>query len=264
MMNKVALITGGAKGIGGAIAERFVEAGAAVSVFDLDGAAAQQHADQLSLKGRVIAIQGDVTHEEDASRAVKETVAHFGSLNVLVNNVSIDVPGSVVGMTTSAWDEQIAVNVKGAFLLSKYAIPQMANGGGAIINVSSVCPFMSWTGGIGYETSKAALIGLTRNLAQQYGKDKIRANAVCPGYVNTPLVEEWLKTQPDREQAVRQVVAAHPLRRIGSLREVAEAVLFLASDAASFITGAALEVDGGMSIVLRSVEYGLGVSPGAR
>jgi NAD(P)-dependent dehydrogenase (short-subunit alcohol dehydrogenase family) len=253
MKNKVALITGGAKGIGGAIAQLFVEAGAAVSIFDLDGAAAQKHAEHLSPQGRVIAIQGDVTNEEDVHRAVTETVARFGSLNVLVNNVSIELPGSVVEMTASAWDQQLAVNVKGAFLFAKYSIPQMANRGGAIINVSSARLSISGTGGIGYETSKSAIIGLTRNLAQHHGRDKIRANAVCPGYISTPVLDEWLKTQPDPEQAMRQIVDAHPLRRIGSPRELAEAVLFLASDAASFITGATLEVDGGMSIVFRSV-----------
>lgn len=248
MIGKVALVTGGARGIGGAIAERFVAAGAAVSIFDLDGAAAQQQADRLRPKGRVRTIQGDVTNEDDVYRAVKETVEHFGSLDVLVNNVRIDVSGSIVGMTASAWDKQLAVNVKGAFLFSRHAIPHMAGRGGAIINISSVRAFGSYLGGIAYDTSKTALIGFTRTMALHHGKDKIRVNAVCPGYVNTRLLDEWLKTQPDPEQAMRQVVAAHPLGRIGSPREVAEAVLFLASDAASFITGAALEVDGGMSI----------------
>ena len=248
MKGKVALVTGGARGIGGAIAERFVEAGAAVTLFDLDGSAVQPHADRLTSKGRALAVTGDVTNEDHVCRAVERALECYGQLDVLVNNVGIDVSRPILELHASAWDKQLAVNVKGAFLFSKHAIPSMMGRGGAIVNIASVRAFVSYAGGIAYDTSKAALIGFTRTLALDHGKDKIRVNAVCPGYVDTPLTEEWLKTLADPEKTMRQVVAAHPLGRIGVPRDVAEAVLFLASDAASFITGAALIVDGGMSI----------------
>ena len=244
---KVALVTGGAVGIGAGIAERFVEEGASVAIFDINGEGALQRADQLRAKGPVLAIQGDVASEESARSAVERTVAQFGSLDVLVNNAGIEVAGPISLMKSEAWDRQLAVNLKGAFLFSKYAIARMLGRGGVIINISSVRAFVSYQGGIAYDASKAALIGFTRALALDHGQDKIRVNAVCPGYIDTPMTEEWLKTVPNREETMRQVLAVHPLGRIGTPRDIAEAAVFLASDAASFITGTTLVVDGGMS-----------------
>ena len=244
---KVALVTGAAVGIGAGIAERFVEAGASVAIFDINGEAARERADQLRAKGQVLAIQGDVASEDSARSAVERTVAQFGSLDVLVNNAGIEVAGPISLMKSEAWDRQLAVNLKGAFLFSKYAIARMLGKGGAIINISSVRAFVSYPGGIAYDASKAALIGFTRALALDHGQDKIRVNAVCPGYIDTPMTEEWLKSVPNREETMRQVLAVHPLGRIGTPRDIAEAAVFLASDAASFITGTTLVVDGGMS-----------------
>ena len=244
---KVALVTGAAVGIGAGIAERFVEAGASVAIFDINGEAARERADQLRAKGQVLAIQGDVASEESARDAVERTVAQFGALDVLVNNAGIEVAGPISLMKSEAWDRQLAVNLKGAFLFSKYAIARMVGRGGAIINISSVRAFVSYPGGIAYDASKAALVGFTRALALDHGQDKIRVNAVCPGYIDTPMTEEWLKSVPNREETMRQVLAVHPLGRIGTPRDIAEAAVFLASDAASFITGTTLVVDGGMS-----------------
>jgi NAD(P)-dependent dehydrogenase (short-subunit alcohol dehydrogenase family) len=245
---KVALVTGGAVGIGAGIAERFVAEGASVAIFDINGEGARERAQQLGGPGQALAIQGDVSSETSARDAVQQTVAHFGSLDVLVNNAGIEVAGPISDMKSEAWDRQLAVNLKGAFLFSKYAIPPMLGRGGAIINISSVRAFVSYPGGIAYDASKAALIGFTRALALDHGKDRIRVNAICPGYVDTPMTEEWLKTVANREETMRQVLAVHPLGRIGTPRDVAEAAVFLASDAASFITGTTLIVDGGMSV----------------
>ncbi len=244
---KVALVTGGAVGIGAGIADRFVEEGARVAIFDINGEGARLFADRLRAKGMVLALEGDVASEESARSAVERTVAQFGSLDVLVNNAGIEVAGPISLMKSEAWDRQLAVNLKGAFLFSKYAIARMLGRGGAIINISSVRAFVSYQGGIAYDASKAALIGFTRALALDHGQDKIRVNAVCPGYIDTPMTEEWLKTVPNREETMRQVLAVHPLGRIGTPRDIAEAAVFLASDAASFITGTTLVVDGGMS-----------------
>jgi len=244
---KVALVTGGAKGIGAGIAGRFVEAGAPVTIFDLDGEGARQHADRLRTQGPILAIQGDVSNQAAVSRAVEDTVEQLGSLDVLVNNAGIEVVGQIAGMKTEVWERQHAVNLKGAFLFCKYAIPKMLGRGGVIINIASVRAFVSYPGGAPYDSTKAGLIGFTRALALDHGKDKIRVVAICPGYIDTPMNEEWLKTVPDREETMRQVLAAHPLGRIGTPRDIAELALFLASDAASFITGTALVADGGMS-----------------
>ena len=244
---KVALVTGGAVGIGAGIAERFVEEGASVAILDINGEGARDCADRLRANGATLALEGDVASENSARSAVERTVAEFGALDVLVNNAGVDLSGAIHDMEVKSWDRLISVNLKGAFLFGKFAVPHMRQRGGAIINISSVRAFVSYAGGIAYDSSKAALIGFTRTLALDLAAEKIRVNAVCPGYIDTPMTEEWLKSVPDREETVRQMLAVHPLGRIGTPRDIAEAVLFLASDAASFITGTALVVDGGMS-----------------
>jgi meso-butanediol dehydrogenase/(S,S)-butanediol dehydrogenase/diacetyl reductase len=247
LKGKVALVTGAAAGIGAGIAERLVEAGASVSVFDIDGEGGQKHAARLLLKGQAIAITGDVASEDDVQRAVEETATRLGTLDVLVNNAGIEIADTITSFKTADWDRLLSVNLKGAFLFCKHAIPKMAGRGGSIINISSVRAFVSYAGGIAYDSSKAALIGFTRTLALDHGKDGIRVNAICPGYIQTPMTDHWLSTLEDPEGTMKQLLAFHPLGRIGTPRDVADAALFLASDAAAFVTGAALIVDGGMS-----------------
>lgn len=246
--NRVALVTGAAKGIGAGIAERFLEAGAAVVVFDIDGPGARAVAARLGAGGRVAPIEGDVSREDQVRGAVDSAIAEFGRLDVLVNNAGIEVPGTLPDYTSTQWDRQLGVNLKGAFLFAKYAVPHMRGRGGAIVNISSVHAFASYAGNFAYDASKAGLLALTRTLALDHGADGIRVNAICPGYIDTPLMEEWLAGVPDRDAAMRQVLAAHPLGRIGTPRDIAEAALFLASDAASFISGASLVVDGAMTV----------------
>jgi len=165
-----------------------------------------------------------------------------------VNNAGIEVPGLVPDYTSADWDRQLGVNLKGAFLFSKHAIPHMRGRGGAIVNISSVHAFVSYPGCAGYDASKAGMLALTRTMAIDHGRDGIRVNAICPGYIDTPLMDAWLKTLADPEETMRQVFAFHPLGRIGAPRDIAEAALFLASDAASFISGAFLVVDGAMTV----------------
>jgi NAD(P)-dependent dehydrogenase (short-subunit alcohol dehydrogenase family) len=150
--------------------------------------------------------------------------------------------------SSAQWDRQLGVNLKGAFLFAKYAIPHMRGRGAAIVNISSVHAFVSYAGNAAYDASKAGLLALTRTLALDHGSDGIRANAICPGYIDSPMMEEWLAGVPDREPTMRQVLSCHPLGRIGTPRDIAEAALFLASDAASFISGACLVVDGAMTV----------------
>jgi NAD(P)-dependent dehydrogenase (short-subunit alcohol dehydrogenase family) len=245
--NKIALITGGAVGIGAGIARRFSEAGAAVVILDVNGDGALRMEQKLLETGRARAIQGDVTNEDQVKSAVEQIVAEFGSLDVLVNNAGIDVEGPLVDMKSSVWDRTLDVNLKGAFLCSKYAIPRMRGRGGAIVNVSSVRAFVSYEGNAAYDASKAGMIGLTRALALEHGRDGIRVNAICPGYISTPMTDEWLAAQAEPAATLKQVLSVHPLGRMGTPRDVAEAALFLASDAASFISGTYLVVDGAMT-----------------
>ena len=248
MQTKVGLVTGGARGIGRGIVERFLENGASVALFDVNREAATKTADELCRKGKVLLLVGDVTREEDVCQAVAQTVAQLGGLDVLVNNAGIEVTGRVDELAGEAWDRQLAVNLKGAFLFSKHAVPRMRAKGGAIVNISSVHAFCSYPSCAAYDASKAGMIALTRTMAIDHGSDGIRVNAICPGYIDTPMLDEWLDTVPDRKATMAEVMKYHPLGRIGTPRDIAEAVLFLASDAAAFISGTYLIVDGAMTV----------------
>jgi NAD(P)-dependent dehydrogenase (short-subunit alcohol dehydrogenase family) len=244
---KTALVTGAAAGIGAGIASRFAEAGFAIAIFDTDGKGATRMAKQLGDQNSAIAIQGDVSNEEDTRRAVETTIAKFERLDVLVNNAGIEVSGSVTSLTSAEWDRQLAVNLRGVYLMSKYSIPNMRERGGAIVNISSVHAFVSWPDCAAYDATKSGIIGLTRAMALDHGREHIRVNAICPGYIETPLMDRWLSTLPNREETLAQVRSFHPLGRIGTPRDVAEAAFFLASEAASFISGTYLVVDGAMT-----------------
>jgi NAD(P)-dependent dehydrogenase (short-subunit alcohol dehydrogenase family) len=176
---------------------------------------------------------------------VEWTVQELGSLDVLLNNAGIERNATVVEQSLSDWDRQLAVNLTGAYLFSKYAIAQMQRQkSGCIINISSIHAHMSWLRCPAYDTTKSGMIGLTRAMAIDHGKDGIRVNAICPGYIETPLLAQWFASgSADRVE----VLKIHPLGRIGRPEDVAEAALFLASDSASFISGASLTVDGALT-----------------
>jgi NAD(P)-dependent dehydrogenase (short-subunit alcohol dehydrogenase family) len=247
MQPRVVLVTGGVKGIGRGIVERFLEAGDAVALLDTDREGVERASAELCERGQVLALMGDVSREEDARAAVEQTVARFGALNVLINNAGIEIPGRVDELTAEHWDRQLAVNLRGAFLLSKYTIPRMRPSGGTIINISSVHAFYSYPSCPAYDASKAGLIGLTRTMALDHGRDRIRVNAICPGYIDTPLLRHWLAHAPNPDGMMAEVLKAHPLGRIGTPGDIAEAAFFLASDAAEFISGTYLIVDGAMT-----------------
>ena len=238
--SKTALITGAGSGIGAAIAERFLMEGYSVALFDINGKAAEETAARIAGPWPRVAISGDVSNEEHVRAAVLRTVRELGSLDVLVNNAGIEIYGTVVELTPEQWDRQMAVNLKGSYLFSKYAIPEMHRGG-AIVHISSAHAHVSWPRCPAYDATKAGLIGLTRAMAIDHGRQGIRVNAICPGYISTPLLEKaFALGECDREA----VLKFHPLGRIGTPMDVAEATLFLASDAASFISGTVLNVDG--------------------
>ena len=243
-VQKTALVTGAASGIGAAVAERFLSAGYQVAFFDIDGQAALATASRITCEARKLVFEGDVANEHQVKEAVTRTLADLGSLDVLINNAGIEINGTVVDLSTEQWERQLAVNLRGVFLFSKYSIPEMRRRGGAIINISSVHALVSWPRCPAYDATKSALIGFTRAMAVDHGHDGIRVNAICPGYIETPLLEQWFAMGAVTKE---EVLKFHPLGRIGKPNDVAELALFLASEAASFISGTYITVDGALT-----------------
>ena len=244
---RTALITGAASGIGASLAEHFLTAGYDVVLFDIDAAALAATSARLASDSRTLAVIGDVANEADVRACVEQSIAAFGAIHVLINNAGIELYGTVTEMPAQQWQRQLDVNLKGAYLCAKYSIPVMPRGG-SIVNISSVHAQVSWAHCAAYDASKAGLLGLTRAMAIDHGPQGIRVNAICPGYIETPmLANAFAKGEAGREA----VLAFHPLGRIGTPADVAAAALFLASDAAAFISGATLNVDGCLTILGR-------------
>jgi NAD(P)-dependent dehydrogenase (short-subunit alcohol dehydrogenase family) len=247
LTNKVALITGGASGIGKATAILFAQEGASIAVVDINQEQGQSTVAEIEAAGgRAIFVLCNVTSAEDCRSAVEKTVAEFGRLDILFNNAGIIRRADVIGTTEEEWDRVMAVNVKSIFLMSKYAIPVMErNGGGSIINTSSGWGLKGGGNAISYCASKGAVTNMTRAMAIDHGKQKIRVNAVCPGDTDTPMLRGEARQLGEIESKFMAEAADRPLQRYAQPVEIAQAVLFLASDASSYVTGAALVVDGG-------------------
>jgi NAD(P)-dependent dehydrogenase (short-subunit alcohol dehydrogenase family) len=247
LTGKRALITGGASGIGRATALLFAREGAALSVVDLDEAGGQAVAQTIvDSGGQAIFLRCDVSLATDCQRAVQQTVNRLGGLDILFNNAGIIRRATVVDTTEEEWDRVMAVNVKSIFLLSKYAVPVMArSGGGVIVNTSSGWGLVGGRRAVSYCASKGAVVNMTRAMALDHGAQNIRVNCVCPGDTDTGLLRSEARQLGQAEEDFLAQAADRPLRRIGTPEEVAQAVLYLASDRSSFVTGAALVVDGG-------------------
>jgi NAD(P)-dependent dehydrogenase (short-subunit alcohol dehydrogenase family) len=251
-LNKRALVTGGASGIGRAVVERFVAEGAAVAISDLNGEAARALVEELRARGaRVTAVIGDVSELRDAERMVAEAVAFLGGLDILINNAGIETIGSVTTARDEEWERQIAVNLNGVYRMSRFAIPEIIRaGGGAIVNIASVGGLVAVREFSAYGASKAAVIQLTRSMAADYAEHGIRVNCICPGPVDTPLLERACRRVSGEKspEQIRQMYADFTLlKRIARPAEIASCVAFLASEEASYVTGAVLVVDGGFT-----------------
>lgn len=245
LTGRVALITGGGGEIGGAIARRFAAAGAAVAVADVRRDAAERVAHDIATAGgRAGAVGADVAVADEARQAVARAVAEFGRLTTLVNVAATVTPdGTVEGLTLEDWNNALAVNLTGAFLMCKYAVPELRKaGGGTIINIASQLGQIGIAGRAPYSTSKAALIQFTKCLAVDHAQDGIRANSLSPGGVDTARI---LRRFESREAANRARGPAYLLGRTGRAEEIAAGALFLASEDSSFMTGADLLLDGG-------------------
>jgi NAD(P)-dependent dehydrogenase (short-subunit alcohol dehydrogenase family) len=249
LQNKVATVTGGAQGIGRAIVEKFHSEGARVALLDIDEERGSAVATTLGESSPgVLFMRCDITREADVERAFAATAEQFGGLDILVNNAGVNTYFDATTMTESEWESVFAVDLKGAWLCAKHAIPMMRRrGGGSIVNIASLHAFMTTYGMFPYAAAKSGLVGLTRSLALDFGPEQIRVNAICPGWTRTQLVDEWLQFQSEGAAAEQRVLDQHPLRRMATPAEIANFVSFVASDEASFITGAALVIDGGLS-----------------
>jgi meso-butanediol dehydrogenase / (S,S)-butanediol dehydrogenase / diacetyl reductase len=248
LKDRVAVITGSGSGIGHASALEFARAGARVVVADIDGAAARNSVARIESEGgTAVAVETDVASPESVQHLVAETVRQFGAVHVLMNNAAIQVNKTVEDTTVEEWNREMAVNVGGMFLCCKYFFPHLRKTKGTIINMSSVNGFFTEPMCAGYCATKAAIIGLTKAMAIDHGKEGIRVNCICPGYIDAGLAAGYFEAQPDPQAARAAAGKLHALWRIGRPEEVGRAAVFLASDEASFITGAALTVDGGFS-----------------
>jgi NAD(P)-dependent dehydrogenase (short-subunit alcohol dehydrogenase family) len=244
---KKAVITGGASGIGRTTALRFAREGAKVTIFDRDHIRGAEVAQEIRASGHsALFLPIDVSIEEQVCNGVAKASAEFGDLHILVNNAAAFVFGTY-DVPQSEWDRVLSVNVKGAALCTKYTVEGMIrNGGGAIVNVNSISGFVAQEKSLPYNTSKAALLGLNRCLALDLAAHNIRVNAVAPGCIDTPqLRRDIARAGLTYEQDLAIEGPLHLLNRFGTPDEVANAILFLASDEASFITGTCLMVDGG-------------------
>jgi NAD(P)-dependent dehydrogenase (short-subunit alcohol dehydrogenase family) len=246
LAGRVAFVTGGAQGIGRATVEQFLEEGALVALVDVDAAAAAETLAAIGANDRLISLTCDVSSEPAVKGAVERTVEHFGGLDILVNNAGRNSYGDAKTMTEDEWDGLFDIDLKASWLCAKHALPALElSGRGSIINVSSLHGLLTIKGFFPYAAAKSGLLGLTRSLALEYGASNVRANAICPGYVRTRLVQEWFDLQDD-PGVERRVIDQQPLGRIGEPAEIARLIAFLASDESSYITGAAISIDGGL------------------
>jgi NAD(P)-dependent dehydrogenase (short-subunit alcohol dehydrogenase family) len=247
LAGKVALITGGTSGIGRATAVLFAREGAAVTITGRDEERGREVVAGIEQEGgRALFVRADVRLAEDCRSAVEQTVAAFGRLDVLFNNAGVFVANDALGCSEEEWDAQVDTSLKGTFLMSKFALPHMiAQGGGSIVNNSSGWGLVGGDRAVAYCAAKGGMVLMTKAMALDHGRQGIRVNAVCPGDTETPMERADAEQRGMTWDAYVASASDRPLGRMGDADEVAQVVLFLASDESSFVTGAALPVDGG-------------------
>ena len=250
LKNKVALITGGSSGIGMAIAQRFLKEGAKVVITGRSKERCDSALNQLNtiVVDAVDSATGDVSKWDDVEKMVEKTVKRFGRIDILINNAGIYLEKRIEETSEEEWDQVININLKGVFLCSKAVYPHFKNqGSGTIVNISSDSGVSGNPNEAAYCASKGGVTNLTRAMALDYAKENIRVNAICPAVINTPMLQKEVDRQEDKDAYLKEMDELHPVGRVGRPEEVAFAVLMVASDEASFITGANISVDGGFT-----------------
>lgn len=246
LAGKVALVTGAGSGIGRETAIRFAQEGASVVAADLRLETAMATAEEIA--GDALGVEVDVTSAAGVAAAVDAVVARHGGIDVVVNNAGVTIVGAAHEMAEEDWDRELATNLKSIYLVSKAAWPHLvARGRGSIVTTASIAGLWAIPNDAAYCASKAGAIMLTKCMALDGAKVGIRANCVCPGYVDTPMIRGYFDDQPDPTEARRFAEGIHPLGRLGKPRDIADAFVYLASDEASWVTGTALVVDGGLT-----------------
>ena len=243
LVGKRAVVTGAGRGLGASVAELFAREGARVVVSDVDSTSAHGTARRIvDAGGEAVGLHADVTSAADAERLTQVAVERFGGLDVLVNNAGIASAGTVCEVTPQEWDRVLAINLKGAYLCSRFAVAHMArSGGGSIVCISSASGVIGQQAQVAYNVSKHGVIGLVRCMALDHAADGIRVNAVCPGVMRTPMLDALSAEQ------LAALEAMHPLGRVADPEEIAQAVLHLAGDESSFTTGGVFLIDGGLT-----------------
>ena len=250
LKGKIAVVTGGAMGIGEATARELAAQGATVAILDVNAEAATHTAADITKNGaRCDFFPCDVSRSADCEAATQAAISRYGAIDILISNAGIQDYADVVTTTEAAWDRVMDINLKGCFLISKFAVPHMLKrGNAAIVVVGSVQSMTAIANSAAYVAAKHGLLGLTRAMALDYAQKGIRVNCVCPGAIDTPMLRWAVGLDPNPEKVLQACDRIHAMGRMGKAQEVAKAIAFLASPSASFITGAALLVDGGMLV----------------
>jgi NAD(P)-dependent dehydrogenase (short-subunit alcohol dehydrogenase family) len=249
LKDRVAIVTGSSKGIGEGIAREFSKEGAKVVVVCRNEQEGNAMAKELgSADGRAIFVRTDVTDTQSIQHMIGETVKAFGRIDILVNNAGYHLSKSVEDTTEEEWDFIQKTNLYSTFRCSKYALPYLKQTQGNIINISSMVGLVGQPNAGAYSATKGGQIAMTKNMALDFAKYHIRVNAICPGWIQTPLVDDWFSQQEDEEASRRYIFAAHPIGRIGTIEDCGRAAVYLASEDGAFVTGITLNLDGGITL----------------
>jgi len=249
LKDKVAIVTGSTRGIGQGIAQVFSREGACVAVVARGEEAGEKMAEELGARNnRAIFIKTDVSDSASVRNMIKTTVDTFGKLDILVNNAGYHISKNVEETSEEEWEFIINTNLRSTFLCSKYALPHLRKTRGCIINISSMVGLVGQPNAGAYSATKGGQIAMSKGMALDFAKDGIRVNVICPGWIQTPLVDDWFSQQDDEKAAREYIFNAHPLGRIGTCEECGLAALYLASSDASFVTGITLNIDGGITL----------------